>query len=66
MTSSQLALGSAESLLHQGDQFLLPFVGRLDVVNKLSKLDVAVIGEEESLPCLAQKIDELSVVPGRY
>ena len=62
----QFPLSSAESLLDQGYQLLLSFVGWFDVVNKLSKLDVAVIGEKESLPCLAEKIDELSVVPWRY
>ena len=62
----QPPLGSAKSFLHQGYQLFLSFVGGLDVVNKPSKLDVAVIGEKESLPRLAEKINELSVVPWRY
>lgn len=33
---------SAESLLDQSDQLLLPLVGRLDVVDQLRELDVAV------------------------
>ena len=65
MTCLQFTLRSAKSFLHQGYQFFLSFVSRLDVVNKLSKLNVTIIGEEESLPSLAEKINELRVVPGR-
>ena len=65
MTCLRFTFRSAKSFLHQGYQFFLSFVSRLDVVNKLSKLNVTIIGEEESLPSLAEKINELGVMPGR-
>ena len=64
MTCLQFTFRSAKSFLHQGYQLFLSFVSRLDVVNKLGKLNVTIVGEEESLPSFAEKINELRVVPG--
>lgn len=60
--SSELSDFSAKALSHQQHQLLLAFVDLFEVVDELGKLQVAILGQQEGLPSLAQKLNELSIV----
>lgn len=60
--SSELSAFSAEALSHQQHQLLLAFVDLFEVVDELGKLQVTILGQQEGLPSLAQKLNELSIV----
>lgn len=60
--SNELSAFSAKALSHQQHQLLLAFVDLFEVVNELGKLQVAILGQQEGLSSLAQKLNELSVV----
>lgn len=59
---SKLSAFSAEALSHQQHQLLLAFVDLFEVVDELGKLKVAILRQQEGLPGLAQKLNELSIV----
>lgn len=61
--SSELSNFSAKALSYQQHQLLLAFVDLFEVVDELGKLQVAILGQQEGLPSLAQKLNELSIVP---
>lgn len=54
---------SAKPLPDEHHELLLALVDLLQVVDELCELDVSVMCHEEGLACLAQELDELSVVP---
>jgi len=60
--TSSISLFLTKSLFDEGDELLLALVGRLDVVDELGELDVSVGREQEGLPGLGEKVDELCIV----
>lgn len=60
--SSELSAFSAKALSNQQHQLLLAFVDLFEVVDELGELQVAILGQQEGLPSLTQKFNELSVV----
>ena len=54
--------GLAEALFDEEHELLLALVGDLHVLDELRELDGAVVGQQEGLARLGQKVDEVAVV----
>lgn len=56
---------SAKPFLHKEHEFLLSLVGEFHILHQLRELSMAVMRQYERVPCLAEEVDEVTVVARR-